>query len=93
MLGREGANTRIFKYQIINTNNNTATACLNQCAAFGFPVGAMEYGEECCEYFSPIAETLRNQSVFQSSPLARNHACSILNTTSWSIDPFADGTV
>lgn len=46
----EGLNARTFKYQITNTNNNTATACLNQCAAFGYGAGGLEYGDECCEY-------------------------------------------
>ena len=40
---------RIFPNQIINTNNNTVEACLNQCAAFGYPAGGMEFGDECCK--------------------------------------------
>lgn len=40
---------RIFSNQIINTNNNTVEACLNQCAKFGYPAGGMEFGDECCE--------------------------------------------
>ena len=40
---------RIFPYQIINTNNNAVEACLNQCAAFGYPAGGMEFGDECCK--------------------------------------------
>ncbi|KIP01604.1 hypothetical protein PHLGIDRAFT_38239 [Phlebiopsis gigantea 11061_1 CR5-6] len=38
---------RTFPYQIINTNNNTAEACLAQCSNFGYPAGGMEFGDEC----------------------------------------------
>ncbi|KIP01605.1 hypothetical protein PHLGIDRAFT_123209, partial [Phlebiopsis gigantea 11061_1 CR5-6] len=31
----EPAPNRVFPYQIINTNNNSATACLAQCSKFG----------------------------------------------------------
>lgn len=43
---REPGANRTFPYQIINTNNNTATACLTQCAAFGYPAAGMEFGDE-----------------------------------------------
>jgi hypothetical protein len=46
----EGSPNRVFKYQIINTNTNTATSCLTQCSNFGFGAGGMEYGQECCTY-------------------------------------------
>lgn len=46
-----GNGGRVFPYQIINTNNNSAEACLNQCGAFGYPAAGMEYGDECCEFF------------------------------------------
>nr|ABD61575.1 copper radical oxidase [Phanerodontia chrysosporium] len=36
-----------FPYQIINSNNNSAEACLNQCAKFGYPAAGLEYGDEC----------------------------------------------
>ncbi|KAI0315679.1 copper radical oxidase [Amylostereum chailletii] len=45
-LAEPGA-ARVFPYQIINTNNNTADACLSQCAAFGYPAAGMEFGDEC----------------------------------------------
>ncbi|KAA1470743.1 copper radical oxidase [Dentipellis sp. KUC8613] len=38
---------RVFPWQIFNTNNNSAEACLNQCAAFGYPAAGMEFGDEC----------------------------------------------
>ncbi|MCJ1315893.1 hypothetical protein MMC15_001213 [Xylographa vitiligo] len=43
----ENTTQRVFRYQIINANNNTATNCLTQCSNFGFGAGGMEYGEEC----------------------------------------------
>ncbi|KIP07197.1 hypothetical protein PHLGIDRAFT_513029 [Phlebiopsis gigantea 11061_1 CR5-6] len=38
---------RVFPYQIINTDNNTVEACLNQCATFGYPAAGLEFGDEC----------------------------------------------
>jgi hypothetical protein len=47
---------RMFPYQNIYTNNNSAVGCLGQCAAFGFPAGGMEFGQECyCGDVSDIA--------------------------------------
>ena len=40
--------SRVFPYEIDWTNNNTVAACLNQCAAFGYPVAGLEYGSQCC---------------------------------------------
>ncbi|KAI0058608.1 copper radical oxidase [Artomyces pyxidatus] len=45
-LAEPGA-ARVFPYQIINTNNNTAQDCLSQCSAFGYPAAGMEFGDEC----------------------------------------------
>ena len=45
----EGANARVFKYQIVDATGTTATSCLTQCQKFGFMVGAIEYGQECCQ--------------------------------------------
>jgi hypothetical protein len=39
----------VLPYQNVYTSNNTAEACLNQCAAFGYPAAGMEYGDECCK--------------------------------------------
>ncbi|KAJ7469596.1 copper radical oxidase, partial [Mycena latifolia] len=38
---------RVFPWQIDNTNNNSATACLGACAAFGYTAGGMEFGSQC----------------------------------------------
>ncbi|THU87877.1 copper radical oxidase [Dendrothele bispora CBS 962.96] len=38
---------RALPWQIIWEGNNTAVACMNQCAAFGYPVSATEFGQEC----------------------------------------------
>ncbi|KAJ3556376.1 hypothetical protein NM688_g2060 [Phlebia brevispora] len=47
---------RVFPNQIINTDNNTVEACLNQCALFGYPAAGVEFGDECyCGDFSDVA--------------------------------------
>ncbi|KAF8534900.1 putative glyoxal oxidase precursor [Trichophaea hybrida] len=43
----DDAVARTFPYQIILTNNNTATNCLTQCSTFGYGAGGMEFGDEC----------------------------------------------
>ncbi|KAL8965658.1 MAG: hypothetical protein Q9197_006397 [Variospora fuerteventurae] len=43
----EGVGRKVWKYQIINQNTNTATACLSQCQRFGFQAAGLEYGSEC----------------------------------------------
>ncbi|KAI0246520.1 copper radical oxidase [Lactifluus subvellereus] len=45
-LAEPGA-VRVFPYQIILANNNTAQNCLSQCSAFGYPAAGMEFGDEC----------------------------------------------
>ena len=47
----------MFTYKIINPNNNSAQNCLSQCSDFGYPVGGMEYGDECCEFFPDTQDT------------------------------------
>ncbi|KAF7361017.1 hypothetical protein MSAN_01131900 [Mycena sanguinolenta] len=43
----EAVGKRAIPWQNIYPTNNSATTCLSQCAAFGYTVGGMEYGEEC----------------------------------------------
>ncbi|KAJ7635293.1 galactose oxidase [Roridomyces roridus] len=43
----EPPNARVFPWELILTNNNSATACLGQCAAFGFTAAGMEFGSQC----------------------------------------------
>ncbi|KAH9987623.1 copper radical oxidase [Russula compacta] len=43
----EPGGARVFPYQIIFPQNNTAQNCLSQCSTFGFPAGGMEFGDEC----------------------------------------------
>ena len=43
---------RAFPYQNIYTTNNTVEACLNQCAAFGYPAAGMEVHCYFCLYLS-----------------------------------------
>ncbi|KAI9812048.1 MAG: hypothetical protein M1827_004941 [Pycnora praestabilis] len=49
---------RTFPYQLILTDNNTATNCLTQCSNFGFGAAGMEYGEEC--YCGDVANIAAN---------------------------------
>ncbi|KAF9466725.1 copper radical oxidase [Collybia nuda] len=44
---REPQGERALPNQIIWTGNNSALACMDQCAAFGYPVSATEFGEQC----------------------------------------------
>ncbi|KAK7018349.1 WSC domain-containing protein [Favolaschia claudopus] len=43
----EAVGKRAIPWQNIFPTNNSATTCLSQCAAFGYTVGGMEYGQEC----------------------------------------------
>ncbi|KAK2464992.1 hypothetical protein APHAL10511_003068 [Amanita phalloides] len=43
----EPSGAHALPYQLIYATNNSAVACANQCAAFGYPVSGVEYGEEC----------------------------------------------
>ncbi|KAJ6532912.1 galactose oxidase [Mycena vulgaris] len=38
---------RVFKWEIDNMNNNSASACLGRCADFGYTAGGMEFGFQC----------------------------------------------
>jgi hypothetical protein len=40
---------RVFKNQVILTQNNSAQTCLTLCFEFGYPAAGMEYGDECCK--------------------------------------------
>lgn len=48
----DNASTRALPYQLNLANNNSANNCISQCSAFGYTLGGMEYGDQCCEYFS-----------------------------------------
>ncbi|KAJ7659245.1 copper radical oxidase [Mycena polygramma] len=41
----EGNNVDIFPWEIDLPTNNSATACLSQCATFGYTAGGMEFGK------------------------------------------------
>ncbi|KAJ6556620.1 copper radical oxidase, partial [Mycena vulgaris] len=43
----EANQQRVFPWQIEFPTNNSATACLNQCAAFGYTAGGMEFVSSC----------------------------------------------
>ena len=43
---REPATGKMFPYQIIWIGNNSAVACMNQCAAFGYPASGVEVSYE-----------------------------------------------
>lgn len=46
-LAEPSTGPRIFLYENEWDTNNTVDACLNQCAAFGYPVAGLEYGVQC----------------------------------------------
>lgn len=65
--------SRTLPYQLILAENNTATNCLDQCAAFGYMAGGMEYGEEC--YCGDIADVTASGATLQPETDC-NMACS-----------------
>ena len=38
---------RVFKWQVILTDTNSATECLTRCQKFGYLAAGLQYGEEC----------------------------------------------
>ena len=61
---REPATGKIFPNQIIWIGNNSAVACMNQCAAFGYPASGVEVS------YKPITKDLNlifNIFAFMSS--------------------------
>ncbi|KAI0764219.1 hypothetical protein BD413DRAFT_483077 [Trametes elegans] len=70
---QEPDGARVFPYQNIYTNNNTIEGCLNQCAAFGYPAGGAEFGDEC--WCGDITDVENNSPGFVSESLC-NIACS-----------------
>jgi hypothetical protein len=59
---REPAAGKVFPNQIIWIGNNSALACMNQCAAFGYPASGVEFGQEC--YCGDITDVAANGGVF-----------------------------
>ncbi|KAF8196991.1 glyoxal oxidase N-terminus-domain-containing protein [Pholiota molesta] len=59
---RENTTTRIFPNQIIWIGNNSAIACMNQCAAFGYPASGTEFGQEC--YCGDVTDVAAGNGVF-----------------------------
>uniref|UniRef100_A0A8H7XRB3 WSC domain-containing protein n=1 Tax=Psilocybe cubensis TaxID=181762 RepID=A0A8H7XRB3_PSICU len=59
---RETATGKMFPNQIIWIGNNTALACMNQCAAFGFTAAGVEFGQEC--YCGDVSDVTNNNGVF-----------------------------
>ena len=45
---REPATGKMFPNQIIWIGNNSAVACMNQCAAFGYPASGVEVSYKAC---------------------------------------------
>ncbi|KAF4588036.1 hypothetical protein EYR38_009997 [Pleurotus pulmonarius] len=58
---KEPGAERVFPYQIIMQTNLTVEACLNQCAAFGYPAAGMEFSDEC--YCGDVADEQNNGGV------------------------------
>ena len=53
LLASEPGAVRVFPYQLILTNNNTAENCLSQCSNFGYAAAGMELADECCMLYTP----------------------------------------
>ncbi|KAL0947951.1 hypothetical protein HGRIS_010580 [Hohenbuehelia grisea] len=58
---KEPGAVRVFPYQNIWTTNNTVEACLNQCAAFGYPAAGLEFSDEC--YCGDVEDVAANGGV------------------------------
>ncbi|KAI9745488.1 MAG: hypothetical protein M1818_001022 [Claussenomyces sp. TS43310] len=56
--------TRALLWQIILTNNNSATNCLGLCSEYGYMTGGMEYGEEC--YCGDLSDLEASGSTLQA---------------------------
>lgn len=88
---REPPTGKIFPNEITWIGNNSALACINQCAAFGYPAAGVEYGQEC--YCGDITDVAANGGVFGAEsecatpcPGAPNYLCgdgNRLNTYFW----------
>ena len=97
----EGANGRVFQYQSILSQTNSAQSCLSQCQKFGFPAGGMEYGQECfCGDISDVAAanaTLQPESDCKTvCPGNGNYTCgggSRLSYYTWTGTPLNQFTV
>ncbi|KAF8151649.1 hypothetical protein B0H34DRAFT_801346 [Crassisporium funariophilum] len=59
---REPQGSKMFPNQIIWIGNNSATACMTQCAAFGYSAAGVEFGQEC--YCGDISDVTANNGVF-----------------------------
>ncbi|KAI0631805.1 hypothetical protein C8Q77DRAFT_1219134 [Trametes polyzona] len=70
---QEPNGARVFPYQSILTNNNTIEACLNLCAAFGFPAAGAEFGNQC--FCGDITDVQNNSPGFVDPTLC-NIPCS-----------------
>lgn len=82
--------TRTLPYQLILSTNNTAVNCLNQCAAYGYMAGGMEYGQEC--YCGDQADVVAAGATLQPEtdcnmrkyPISLTRACTLTcNSLHW----------
>lgn len=39
---------RVFPYMLTFETDNSAEKCLSLCSKYGYPAGAMQFGEQCC---------------------------------------------
>ncbi|KAJ6589482.1 hypothetical protein B0H19DRAFT_1058494 [Mycena capillaripes] len=58
------ASADIFPWEIPMDTNDSATACLNQCAAFGYTAGGMELGSRWCK--SSALQFNANSDIFKT---------------------------
>ncbi|KIJ67360.1 copper radical oxidase [Hydnomerulius pinastri MD-312] len=63
-LAEPATGSRIFPYEMVWITNNTVDACLNQCAAFGYPAAGLEYGQQC--FCGDITDVTNNGDAYVS---------------------------
>jgi hypothetical protein len=88
---------RVFPYEMDWTTNNTVAACLNQCAAYGYPAAGLEYGEQC--FCGDVSDVTTNGGTYVtdsecSTPCSGDaiHLCgggNLLTTYYWTGTPLS----
>ncbi|KAF8129080.1 copper radical oxidase-like protein [Boletus edulis] len=69
----ESGGVRVFPYELDWTNNNTVDACLNQCAAYGYPVAGLEFSNQC--FCGDVSDITTNNGAYVADSEC-NAACS-----------------
>jgi hypothetical protein len=69
LLQSEPDGARVFPWEIDNMNNNSASGCLSQCAAFGYTAGGMEFGTRTLPVFNVFSNLGRAHSHLPRIPM------------------------